>query len=164
MKRGLAVLFVLGAGFAAQILGAQGAATPPGLAATAGQALLVRGPERVAGLPFFSPNAISALRGEYLLGKDRLEFWFTREALVFSPPWKEDPALAPALARGARSLRSPLGFVVAWSYPRYTLILAFPLESSFNKGFAEALSRRFGFFFDNAADDAGLSFPALVEF
>jgi hypothetical protein len=131
--------------------------------AIASPARLQSGPEQVRGLPFFSPNAIPALVGEYSLGEARAKVLCTREALVFGPEWRRvspdpGPGLTGFLVQGQE------GVVLALLSPKYCLFVELPADKPALRRFASALESRFSTFFDKAATDAELSFPAWVEF
>jgi hypothetical protein len=144
--------------------GAAAADPGPPRVAPAGRALLSSGPDLLHGLPFFGPNAIAGLGGEYLVGAEAIPLWFTRVTLSYGGAWKEGGGF-PVVA-GAReySLTTSGRSVIAWKYARYSLIISFPSETAELRRFASALLLRFAFFFENAATDAELSFPATVEY
>jgi|GEM_PF-1439324 len=144
-------------------------------------AVLLRGTFSVRGLPFFGPNAIGALHGEYLLGTRasdaasavaaaandpakyedrRVSAWYTKERVVLSTGWKASASAGP----GAFVLARPEGPVLFLKGEGYSLFLELRAETPETKAFAQALNRKFGVFFRNAASDAELSFPALVEY
>ncbi len=154
---------------------AAGPAAGTGLA----RAVLARGPEPQRGLPFFSPNAIPALRAEYLIvpaastptdaagaveagRRDPLvRVWFTRAAVVLGKAW----VAVEAGDRGARLLARPEGRpVLAILDGRYSLFFELPEDGPAPRAFAAALDRRFAVFFESAPSDAELSLPAFVDF
>lgn len=126
-------------------------------------ARLLSGPAALRGLPFFAPNAIRVLRGEYDLGPFRLAVWYTRETLVFGESWKVQPSGRGGAAKSWLLERST-GPVLAIAGPGYSLFVEFPLDSPSLRRFALALDERFRVFFLNAPTDAELSFPAFVEY
>jgi len=163
----LVALFVCGLLAGGWRLGAQ--ALPP-LPATSlptsapqGTALLVRGPDRVRGIPFFSPNAIPALRGSYLIGTETVDLWFTRDPLVFGPDWSP----AASWATGSKGFAADGGAGVldlALPSPTWTVIFRLPSSGATMHRFVAAFVERFGFFLDNARLDADISFPATVSY
>ncbi len=162
-------LLVLAAGGLA--CGAQTAAPPGGivaggmpLAAPPGRGLLAEGPARVGGLPFFPSNATPALSGTYLVGPDRITFWFTRSALFFSESWKDHPALASATGVPSSLLVLDGRQVFALRWKDHCLFLSAPAGRELSRAFIVAFVRRFSFFYGTAATDAELSFPAAVDF
>jgi hypothetical protein len=161
------------------VLGLVGAAVPAALAAqgrNAGAAateqrrsLLVRGADAVRGLPFFSPNAIAALSGSYALSaaapaRALVGVWYTREPLVLGAAWKRADiggVSGYALARGS-------GSALLVRNARYALFFEPPSGTGSDdpalRAFIKAFDRKFLAFFDNAATDAELSFPAYVDY
>lgn len=134
-------------------------------AAPKGRALLLSGPEPRKGLPFFPPNVIPALYGEYLVDTGRIPVFSTREPLALSGSWHA--VLGPGWpATGIRAYRLARegGVVLLLRTAKYSLFLLLPPDLEAYRAFSLALERRFSFFFDNAADDAELSFPASVDF
>jgi hypothetical protein len=139
------------------------------ISATTSRAFLVIGADRVLGLPFFSPNAIQALTGAYALAPNSptLTLWYTREAVVLDSTWKSFD-----LGEGrAYVLPESGGEVLALRADRYTLFFepdtaagAAGLDDERTKAFIRAFSRKFLSFFENAASDAELSFPAFVDY
>jgi hypothetical protein len=144
-------------------------------------AVLLKGAISARGLPFFGPNAIGALYGEYLLGmrardaasavaaaggaaasdKARLvSVWYTRESVVLSAAWKSSASYGP----GARVLARPEGPALFLKGEGYSLFLELAAESPEARSFAQALNRKFAVFFRNAPSDAELSFPSVVEY
>lgn len=145
-------------------LAAQAAAdTAPGAAAARSPARLLSGPAALRGLPFFAPNAIRVLRGEYDLGPFRVVLWYTREALVFGDAWKAQPS-----GRGGQAkswlLDRPEGTVLVIAESGYSLLAELPQDSASLRRFLWALDEKFRVFFLNAPTDAELSFPAFVDF
>jgi hypothetical protein len=136
---------------------------PEGKEASASPARLLRGPEAVHGLPFFGPNALPALRGEYGLGRTVLKVWSCRERLVFGSSWK--PVEADSRP-GLRAWRQDgeRGPVLALVSAGYALFFELPEEGQAFHRFALAMESRFQVFFENAGSDAELSFPAFVVF
>jgi hypothetical protein len=144
-------------------------------AASARRALLVSGADAVKGLPFFQPNAIAALTGAYALasvpsgastlGAERVGLWYTREAIVLDASWKRvdlDGRTAYSLSRGA-------GSVLCYKEGRFSLFFelgpaAAPGVEAERRAFIKAFLKKFLAFFDNAASDAELSFPAYVDY
>jgi hypothetical protein len=143
-------------------------------------AVLLKGTISARGLPFFAPNAIGVLYGEYLLGaaardaasavaagegsamdKDRrVSVWYTRESVVLSSAWKP---VSPADA-GPRVLARPEGPVLYLKGEGYALFLELRADTAEARSFAQALNRKFSVFFRNASSDAELSFPSVVEY
>jgi len=170
----------LGAHAAAQALapaGAQGRA--------ARRAILVRGADAVKGLPFFSPNALAALVGSYDLaglgataarapapgaapgtapGAAEARVWYTREPLVLGGAWRRtdlEGSLAYSLAQDG-------GAVLLLKDPGYYLFFEFSKElapdEAGRRAFVLSFERKFQVFFQNASNDAELSFPAYVDY
>jgi len=140
---------------------AAGATAAP--AAIRSPARLLSGPAALRGLPFFAPNAIRVLRGEYDLGPFRITLWYTRDALVFGDAWKAQPSGRGGQAR-SWLLERPEGPVLAIAESGYSLFLELPLDSPSLRRFAWALDEKFRIFFLNSPTDAELSFPAFVDF
>jgi len=161
------------------------AATPQGSAGTAARrALLERGADPIKGLPFFSPNAIAALSGAYDLGASAaakaavspiaasrpapnapmVGVWYTREDLVIGSAWKR---AAVGGASGYALSRSQ-GIVLALRGQGYSLFFELPSGEAADDpaalAFIKAFDRKFLAFFENAATDAELSFPAYVDY
>jgi hypothetical protein len=155
------------------------AAAAPAAAAPA--AILLKGAIAERGIPFFGPNAIRALYGEYLLGKSALDaasavgaaesapgkddpriarLWYTRESVVLSSAWKA----SGAYGAGSRVLDRPEGPAVFLKGGGYSLFLELASDSPEARSFAQALNRKFAVFFRNASSDAELSFPSTVEY
>ena len=101
--------------------------------------------------------------GSYLVGRETIPVWYTREALQFNAAWREQATLAVPGSR-ARVLAEGGRFVVAWKYPLYAIIVALPSDTAESRRFATAFLLRFLYFFENAATDAELSFPASVDY
>jgi hypothetical protein len=160
---------------------AQSAPAAAAKAAAAPAAILLKGAIAERGLPFFGPNAIRALYGEYLLGeraqdaasavgaaesapgKDDprlVRLWYTRESVVLSSAWKA----SSAYGAGSRVLDRPEGPAVHLKGEGYSLFLELRSESPEARSFAPALNRKFAVFFRNASSDAELSFPSTVEY
>lgn len=159
-------------GLAAQAAGSSGsggspaataAAAPGALGSLRSPARLLSGPAALRGLPFFAPNAIRVLRGEYDLGPFRVAVWYTREALVFGEAWKVQPSGRGGAAR-AWLLERAGGPVLAIVEQGYSLFVELPLDSASMRRFAWAWDEKFRVFFLNAPTDAELSFPAFVDF
>ena len=161
-------------GLAAQASPASGggAAIAPGVAgptsATVAEAIrsparLLSGPAALRGLPFFAPNAIRVLRGDYDLGPLRVAVWYTREALVFGEAWKSQPSGRGGAAKSWLLERSA-GPVLAIAEPGYCLFVELSQDSASLRRFAWSLDEKFRVFFLNAPTDAELSFPAFVDF
>lgn len=147
-----------------------------------GRGYLIDGPQPVKGLPFFSPNAIPSLKGSYALASESegsadlshrpsLNLWYTKEALVFGDAWKKAD-FAGLEARSALISSYKSSSVLALREGRYTLFFVkdgsssgdSDVETAVNKGFILAFEKKFQAFFQNAASDAELSFPAFVDF
>jgi hypothetical protein len=139
--------------------------------APVGRAILIHGPETLRGLPFFSPNAIPALGASYLLADKAIRVWYTREALWFSDEWHAIPEPSgPGIKQVLRRDDARLGVIVLRTQ-RFSLFLSLPDGTGTGAGigpefrrFSAGLVSRFAFFFDNAATDAELSFPATIDF
>jgi len=160
-------------------LSAAGGAVPAAGAAPR-RAILLRGADSVRGLPFFPPNAISALSGAYVPSvpaqpavpdaagvapaPTETAVWYSREALVFSPAWKRvDMGAAGFPDEAAYALSRGSVTVLALKAGKYTLFFELA-DYAGGREFAWALDRKFRSFFDNAASDAELSFPAYVDY
>lgn len=157
----LALSLACPCGLAAQA--AQTAAATGAAEAVSSPARLLSGPAALRGLPFFAPNAIRVLRGEYDLGPFRVVIWYTREALVFGGSWKAQPS-----GRGGEAkswlLEAASGPVLAIAEPGYSLFVELSRDSAPLRRFAWALDEKFRVFFLNAPTDAEISFPAFVDF
>jgi hypothetical protein len=139
------------------------------------RAVLAAGTFALRGLPFFSPNAIPCLKGEYALSPggatappaaetgiipgERIPVWFTREPLIFGAEWKRSSLGGYA----ARSLSRPAGQALALVSERYVLVFEIPSDDAAFRSIALAIANRFAVFFANAPTDAELSFPAFVD-
>jgi hypothetical protein len=144
------------------------------------RAILESGADAVKGLPFFSPNAIPTLTGAYELEQasqnassglapnaPTLRLWYTRETVVLGSDWKSFE-----LGEGRAYILSVGGKeVLALRADRYTLFFepdtatgAARLGDEKTKAFIRAFSRKFLSFFENAASEAELSFPAYVDY
>ncbi len=173
-RASLAVLLlgVMAAGPFAPVSGAAEAPGPAAAAAAAfavaappGTAVLVEGPDRIRGLPFFAPNAIPALRGRYLLGSLPVLVWYTREILVFGKDWSPDPAwLAGKAYQALKTSSAGEGFDLALRMQGWTLILKLPSADPVSRRFVAAFVDRFAFFQANAPSETELSFPATVSY
>ncbi|HOX48185.1 MAG TPA: hypothetical protein PLG14_03285, partial [Spirochaetales bacterium] len=120
-----------------------------------GRALLLRGPEPRKGLPFFSPNAIPALVGEYEVSKSLVRVWSSRSPLSFGKSWESIPIKLPASLRALRLARDG-GPVIALAGPDYSLFFELPADTPAFRSFLAAFERRFAFFFEGAPTDAEL--------
>lgn len=153
------------------------ASAQAGSTAVAQRAILVRGADPVKGLPFFPPNALTALVGAYrpadttvggapvsAASTDETVLWFTREALVFGPSWKRTSLGGSEYFVLAR----PQGPVLALKRSGYYLLFAFPAGASAEDpsrlAFVRAFDRKFSGFMINATTDEELSFPAYVDY
>jgi hypothetical protein len=139
------------------------------------RAFLASGADPVKGLPFFPPNALRALEGSYELGglaspnapasapaQDRAQVWYTREAIVLGGSWRRTDLGAgfPSYA-----LSRPQGPVYCVEASGYFLFLEPPEAAPAAwSAFAAAFARKFQAFFQGAASDAELSFPAFVDY
>jgi hypothetical protein len=171
------------AAFACALSLLQAAAQAAGNPAVKKTAVLLRGTYPLRGLPFFGPNAIQSLYGEYHLGieardaaaalkaasdelgqgnPNRINVWYTREQVVLSSEWKS------TVAPGMRILSRPEGRpgieVLFVKGEGYSLFFECNTDNAELRSFALALNRKFAVFFNNASSDAELSFPALVEY
>jgi hypothetical protein len=150
------------------------------------RALLLQGADAVKGLPFFPPNAIAALSGVYSLDRpaspgaaaaspgdaaappaskagSSVAVWYTRETLVFAPAWKRVD-LGGLPGDVAYSLAEGTGIVLALKAGTYVLFFELSSGDPSFAAFAKAFERKFQAFFENAASDAELSFPAYVDY
>jgi hypothetical protein len=124
------------------------------------RAILVRGSIPITGIPYFPPNALPALEGEYRFRSATVQVFFTREILYFPVEWTKaryGEASVYELKAGERvvaAYRDPSGFY---------LILDFPPNADWISRFFTAFRSRFEFFRQSAKTDADLSFPAVVE-
>jgi hypothetical protein len=137
------------------------------------RAVLIRGADSVKGMPFFPPNAITALYGIYSLGgsvssldgapapgEPQAAVWFTREAVVLGGAWSRiDVGSVAAYSRAEAS-----GTVLSLKGAQYYLFFELPVYGPAEEAFILAFERKFLVFFDNAATDAELSFPAYVDY
>jgi len=170
------------------------AASSSSAAAAPRRALLARGADPVKGLPFFSPNAIAALRGSYDLaeagaargaasgavpaspagalgsrGETRaIQVWYSREGVVFSEAWKRlGQGEAGAYAEAAFSLERGAARVLALRAEGYALFFELtqdPKDAGAELSFVRAFAAKFALYFRNAQTDAELSFPAFVDY
>ena len=154
-------------------------------AASAGAApprreILVRGADPVKGLPFFHPNALSALVGLYLpesaaagaspIGdstragsagpEEGITVWYTSEALVLEGSWKRTDMGGSE----AYLLAGPRDPVIVLRLPSHYLFFELPATTRTGGAFVRAFDRKFSAFFANAATPAELSFPAFVDY
>ena len=151
------------------------------------RAVLLRGADAVKGLPFFPPNAIAALTGAYVPARPasaggparaggvaqsggaeppapETAVWFSREVIVLSTAWKRvDSGVAGFPDESAYALARGSLTVLALKSAKYTLFFELSDEGG-GREFARAFDRKFRSFFDNAASDAELSFPAYVDY
>ena len=146
-----------------------------------GQAILIRGPLVFRGLPFFAPNALPGLEGEYSLALSsaepksqgsagevsaeralRLRVWYTREPLYFGTGWIRGTLGRYTIYTSTHDATGAL--VIAFAADRYELLVELPGDSAVLRRFAIALEDRFAVFFAEATTDAELSFPAYVDF
>lgn len=163
------------AGLAAVLVLAAAAGAQEGQASSAQRALLVRGAASVRGLPFFPPNALTALAGAYSLAApaatgsaapSEAAVWYTREALVLGGEWKKTDLGGTS----AFTLARPTGRLLVVKTPRYYLFFELPQRGGQGTAdprdlaFVRAFDRKFQVFFENAATDAELSFPAYVDY
>lgn len=130
-------------------------------------ARLESGPEAVKGLPFFSPNAIAALRGRYSVGAESAQVYSCRAEVFLGPEWS--PLTAPDSSGLGSGLRCfvrdrEAAPVLAIRAARYTLFIGLPRYAPELLIFSFALAEKFSPFFSNAATDAELSFPAFIDF
>jgi len=156
------------------LLALAGPGTAQAVSTQARRAFLVRGPAPVKGLPFFAPNVLPGLAGEYSLVEPRVgeagaaEFpvWYTRASIVLASTWKRAEAYGPGaflLGRGPAS-------VLLIRTSRCSLFFELPPSAapdapdSRQRAFIGAFVKKFTVFFDNAATDAELSFPAYVDY
>ncbi|MGO8692790.1 MAG: hypothetical protein ACLQMF_03865 [Rectinemataceae bacterium] len=146
-----------------------------------GRAMLIRGPLVFHGLPFFAPNALPGLEGEYSLVSGtaepavqgssggapaervlQLRIWYTREPLYFGTDWIRGTMGRYAIYTSKRDATGAV--VIAFAADRYELLVELPSDDAELRRFAAALEDRFALFFADAATDADLSFPAYVDF
>ncbi len=165
----LGLFFAFGLGglglprLAAQALSSAPTALPT--LAPPGTALLISGPDKILGLPFFSPNSIPTIRGKYLIGADWLRVWFTREPLVFGAAWIADDSWAGISGFKALTMGTAGGALdLAMRNAGWTLILELPSADPAIRRFVSAFMKRFTFFLENSGSDADLSFPATVAY
>lgn len=155
------------AGTGGPAAGAAGPASLPGasprLELPPGRALLLRGPEPRKGLPFFSPNALPALVGEYEASTALIRVWSSRSPISFGSYWELIPVKLPDSLRAYRLARAA-GPVLALAGPSYALFFELPADTPSGRNFLIAFERRFAFFFEGAPTDAELSFPAYVDY
>ncbi len=162
-RAGSIALFALAASVAARA-GAQARAPE-----SPGRAILVRGADPIRGLPFFPPNALSALVGVYAPEgtadtPDETKVWFTHETLVLGAAWERTNLGGPE----AYLLARPQGAVLALKSAQYYLFFELPAgaapDDQSRLSFIRAFDRKFQAFFTNATTDAELSFPAYVDY
>jgi hypothetical protein len=124
------------------------------------RAILARGPIPVNGIPYFPPNALPALEGEYRFREATVDVFFTREILYFPAAWSK----ARYGEASVFELKSGGRVVVAYrDASGYYLILDFPPNAAWASRFLAAFRSRFEFFRRSAKTEADLSFPAVVE-
>jgi hypothetical protein len=149
----------------------------PAISVLAGTALLIRGSERVRGLPFLGQNALDALTGSYALRDAdgsimELDLWYCAEPLIIPADWgrRACPGLPPAFALRAAPQAPALGGirdgheVLVLETESYRLFVSLPIGFGAACRFAAALSERFDWFRRYAALPSDLSFPALLEY
>jgi hypothetical protein len=130
----------------------------------ADMAVLSEGTIALRGLPFFAPNAIRALGGEYSLGSARIQVWFTRDAVAFSEAWKRTPLAGyVAYVQARKDAAAAKGTLYALALGPYALFVQVPEDGADARSFIAAFERRFAVFYANAKDDSELSFPAFVD-
>ncbi|HTX71551.1 MAG TPA: hypothetical protein VMC79_01885 [Rectinemataceae bacterium] len=148
--------------------------------ATPGRAILARGTYAFRGLPYFPPNAVPGLAGEYAFMPGaasaappgaasaqppgavlHLRVWYTRESLLFGDGWKRG-SLGGYVGY---ELQPEAGGVIflALVATGHELFFEFPSDSPALRSFALALETKFSQFFAQSADDTELSFPAYVD-
>jgi hypothetical protein len=131
-------------------------------------ALLVRGAERVKGLPGFPPNAFEAIYGEYRLEADgsAVQAWATREALYYDLDTWVSLRVGNYAAETRRAATEDR-ILVATDLGAYgwTVITAFPLEGMDANEIARFLDLfldRFVRFLAGAKLPTDVSFPATL--
>jgi hypothetical protein len=130
------------------------------------RAILVTGASPEKGLPFFAANAIPCLEGSYRASASggtegpELRVWFTREATVLNKAWKRSELSGGAVW----ALDRTTGLVLFVKAQAYSLFFELPADSPAWRAFIPAFERKFAVFFENAATDAELSFPAYVDY
>jgi hypothetical protein len=142
-------------------------------APNARQAFLVRGADPIKGLPFFPPNAISALTGasrpEAREGgaADRsaeIIVWYTNETLVLGSSWKR----ADFPGHDVLAFDRTQGPVLVLKGASYYLFFELPAGAASNdprhRAFILAFDRKFQVLVGNAATQSDLSFPAYVDY
>ncbi len=140
------------------------AASAAAAASGSGRAILTRGTFALRGLPFFAPNAIRALGGEYSLGSLSIAVWFTRDAVAFSERWRRTTIGAyTAYIQATREGQEAKGSLFALALGPYELFVQTPADDAAGRDFIVAFERRFAIFYANARDDSELSFPAFVD-
>jgi hypothetical protein len=130
--------------------------------------VLVRGTERVRGIPVFGRNAIPALFGEYLVmvGAEVLsiQIWYTREPLAVGVDWIVPVCRGlPSAVRLLSSRTADGGELVVATSPDYQLAMVFPPAYSESCRFTVVLIERFSWFMGYAAREEDYSFPAFLE-
>jgi hypothetical protein len=143
----------------------------------AGTALLIRGSERVRGLPFLGQNALAALTGSYALRDGdgsivELDLWYCDEPLIIPADWvrRACPGLPAAFTLRAAPPGSSLSGIregyEAWALETdsYRLFVSLPAGFGAACRFAAALSERFDWFRRYATLPSDRSFPALLEY
>ncbi len=149
------------------------------------RAALETGPNRVRGLPFLGTNVTAGLEGSYSLGQKRLSVYFSRAEIYYGPDWtlletrgsssqSVQGALKGAKSASLRALAGAEtrqlsaaeggGTVIALKKASYTVFVWTQTLDAADLDFAAAFAARFDVFFAAAADDAGISFPAFVDY
>jgi len=134
-----------------------------------GTAVMTVGTIAVTGLPFYPDNSIPALYAEYLeraSGGDEewaLSAWYARGALPEPEGWRAPVCRAGGSAAPAGTLASPDGVTLFVPGSGYALFVTFPPGYPDPCRLAAVISERFAFFLRYAADQAAVSFPAVLE-
>ncbi|HUW42579.1 MAG TPA: hypothetical protein VMV90_16365 [Rectinemataceae bacterium] len=166
------------------LVAASGTTPMAALQVAPGRAILVSGPLAFRGLPFFSPNALSGLVGEYALAPPAVgaqgpaaagsgggvpvlrtltaRVWFTHEPLYFGARWTRGALGRYTVYSSTDQVTSSV--ILAFTSDRYELLVELPSGTTAFHRFAMALADRFALFFSESATDADISFPAFVDY
>jgi hypothetical protein len=134
------------------------------------EAVLVRGPTPIHGIPVYPPNSIPAFRGVYLIkgvaeeggGTGRLSVLFTRQELLVPGTWSSRRCGArrmyqiPDYETFTLCYQSERGFFLFFFFPEIR-------EPAYWCGFTDPFIERFLFLFNFVDSEADVPFPAILE-
>jgi hypothetical protein len=128
-----------------------------------GEAVLLRGPEAVRGVPVYAPNRIAAFQGVYRLGSETLEVLFTRQQLYVPAEWT--PRLCGSLRLFEVEGAEP--FSLCYRHQgAFFLFFFFPdaQEPAYWCRFAASFVERFLFLLSFVDNETDVPFPAILTF